>query len=297
MSQYTITGFDASAHTAEETQQRVADGGDGHVDVGRRLGRLRLDPASRRHVRGSGHARRRSSTVNNFVPIVPLIWTESMSQNWSEFLLFICVVAQFFCVTASTTSASRMMFAFSRDRAVPGHPLWRRVARNRVPRWSVLGVAFFAAILMLPAIWNYFIGYAVGTAIVGDRSLHRVHHPDVPPLADSVTAGTSRARGASATTTSGSRHSRSSGSALITVPVLDAAVQRRYPVERPDFTWEFTNYTVICGSRRSGSSSAAGGSLSATKWFKGPVRMGTEEELERLEEEQLGEFALPTEAS
>ena len=37
--------------------------------------------------------------------------------------------------------------------------------------------------------------------------------------------------------------------------------------------------------------------LSAKNWFKGPVRMGTEEELERLEEEQLGEFALPTEAS
>ena len=28
-------GFDASAHTAEETQQRIADGGDRHVDVGR----------------------------------------------------------------------------------------------------------------------------------------------------------------------------------------------------------------------------------------------------------------------
>ena len=88
-----------------------------------------------------------------------------MSQNWAEFLLFICVVAQFFCVTASVTSASRMMFAFSRDRAVPGHPLWRRVAKNRVPRWSVFGIAFFAAVLMIPAIWNYFIGYAVGTAI------------------------------------------------------------------------------------------------------------------------------------
>ena len=63
-----------------------------------------------------------------------------MSQDWAEALLFICVVAQFFCVTASVTSASRMMFAFSRDRAVPGHKLWRRVARNRVPTWSVFGI-------------------------------------------------------------------------------------------------------------------------------------------------------------
>ena len=88
-----------------------------------------------------------------------------MSQQWAELLLFICVVAQFFCVTASTTSASRMIFAFSRDRAVPGHQLWRRVAKNRVPRWSVVFVAFWSGILMVPAIWNYFIGYAVGTAI------------------------------------------------------------------------------------------------------------------------------------
>ena len=61
----------------------------------------------------------------------PFSWAESMSQNWAEFLLFICVVAQFFCVTASVTSASRMMFAFSRDRAVPGHPLWRGRAQPR----------------------------------------------------------------------------------------------------------------------------------------------------------------------
>ena len=33
--------------------------------------------------------------------------------------------------------------------------------------------------------------------------------------------------------------------------------------------------------------------LSARKWFEGPVRMGTDEELERLEEEQEKEFLLP----
>ena len=59
--------------------------------------------------------------IENFGIIIPWIWTESMSQNWAEALLFIVVVAQFFCLTASVTSASRMMFAFSRDRAVPGH--------------------------------------------------------------------------------------------------------------------------------------------------------------------------------
>jgi hypothetical protein len=35
--------------------------------------------------------------------------------------------------------------------------------------------------------------------------------------------------------------------------------------------------------------------ISAKNWFKGPVRMGTDEELEQLEERQLRGFDLPTE--
>ena len=56
-----------------------------------------------------------------------------MSQNWAEALLFICVVAQFFCVTASLTSASRMLFAFSRDGAVPGPPALAAVVEEPRP--------------------------------------------------------------------------------------------------------------------------------------------------------------------
>ena len=64
-----------------------------------------------------------------------------MSTKWAEFLLFIAVVAQCFCTIASTTSASRMMFAFSRDRAVPGHQLWRRVSkRDRIPVYTVWAI-------------------------------------------------------------------------------------------------------------------------------------------------------------
>ena len=47
-------------------------------------------------------------TVNALGLLVPWIWAESMSQDWAEALLFICVVAQFFCVTASVTSAALM---------------------------------------------------------------------------------------------------------------------------------------------------------------------------------------------
>ncbi len=58
-----------------------------------------------------------------------------------------------------------MMFAFSRDRAVPGHQLWRQVAANRIPRIAVIAISSLAAALMLPTLYNFFIGYYVGTGI------------------------------------------------------------------------------------------------------------------------------------
>ncbi len=58
LSQYTITGFDASAHMAEETQQGVAHGSGRDVHGRRRLGRRRLDPAAGGDVRDPEHRRR-----------------------------------------------------------------------------------------------------------------------------------------------------------------------------------------------------------------------------------------------
>ena len=163
LSQYTITGFDASAHTAEETNTARAWRRVGmwtSVFVSVVFGFILL-VAVTFAIPGTQEALDRSTRP----PDRPLDLDGVDGPHWAEFLLTICVVAQFFCVTASVTSASRMLFAFSRDGAVPGHQLWRRVARNRVPRWSVLAIAFMAGVLMVPAIWNYFIGYAVGTTI------------------------------------------------------------------------------------------------------------------------------------
>ena len=161
LSQYTITGFDASAHMAEETHQasrQVAVGMYMSVVASVVFGWILLLAVTFAMPSTEG-------ALENIGVVVPWIWAESMSQTWAEALLFICVVAQFFCVTASVTSASRMMFAFSRDRAVPGHPLWRKVATNRVPRNAVWAIVVLAGMLMIPAIWNYLVGYGVGTAI------------------------------------------------------------------------------------------------------------------------------------
>ena len=61
------------------------------------------------------------------------------------------------CVAA----ASRMMFAFSRDGAVPGHSLWRRLNQHRTPTWSVLFVVIFALVITIPALFGNSAGLPV----------------------------------------------------------------------------------------------------------------------------------------
>src|SRR5207253_5979157 len=98
--------------------------------------------------------------------IVTYIWQTSMSTHWAEILLFVAVVAQLFCTIASTTSASRMMFAFSRDGAVPGHNLWKRVSKaDRIPVFTVWAICVLAFLTPLPALWYGYVGYAASTAV------------------------------------------------------------------------------------------------------------------------------------
>jgi hypothetical protein len=44
-----------------------------------------------------------------------------------------------------------MTFAFSRDGAVPGHNLWRRLSKHQTPTWAVVFVAVWALIITIPA--------------------------------------------------------------------------------------------------------------------------------------------------
>jgi amino acid transporter len=278
MAQYTMTGFDASAHTAEETNQAsrmAATGMWTSVFVSMIFGWVLLLAVTFAIPDTQG-------ALDNIGAVVPWIWTESMSQNWAEALLFICVVAQFFCVTASTTSASRMMFAFSRDRAVPGHQLWRRVSRHRVPVWSVFGIALFSAILMIPAVWNYLVGYAAGTAI----SVIGLYIAFILPVILRLRLGDKWQEPRAWTL--GRWYKLIDWIAILWVALVTILfIFPLYKAGLPwqsDFSWELTNYTVIWFAAI-GLVFGGWWFLSAKRWFKGPVRMGTEEELERYEEE------------
>ena len=116
MSQYTNTGYDASAHMSEETRRASRAAAWGmvmSVVVSVVFGFVLLVAVTFAvpDVQGTLDAGRERVTY---------IWHTSLEHEVGRVPARIACVAQFFCGTASVTSASRMMFAFSRDGAVPG---------------------------------------------------------------------------------------------------------------------------------------------------------------------------------
>jgi amino acid transporter len=280
MAQYTITGFDASAHMSEETRQASRGAAWGivmSVAVSVLFGFILLTAVT---------FALPDATNDEFVgagqQILTFSWTEAMSEGWAEFILVIAVVAQTFCTIASVTSASRMMFAFSRDRAVPGHRLWRQVSkRDRVPVYTVWAICVLAFLLMVPTLSNAFVGYAVGTSI----AVIGLYIAFAIPIFLRVRKGEEFERGAWHL----GRHYRWIDwvaviwIAFISIVFLLPFASVGIPGNE-GFTWDFVNYTPLTV----GAAFLLFGGwyvLSAHKWFKGPIRQGTEEELERIERE------------
>lgn len=164
MVQYTVTAFGASAHLAEETRtaaRAAAIGMTSSVYISLIFGFVLLI-AITAAVPGDGQG-----VLDAGGDAVAYIFTQSLGAGWAEFLLLIACVAQFFCGNAALASASRMVFAFSRDDAVPGgRKIWRKVSeRNQVPVNALLLCTAAIWVLMLPTLANGVIGYAVGTSV------------------------------------------------------------------------------------------------------------------------------------
>ncbi len=81
------------------------------------------------------------------------IFAQALTSRWGGTVLLIATVGQLFCTMACMTSCTRMLFAFSRDGAVPGHKLWSQAELQAGCRSSgVILVAVIAIILTLPAL-------------------------------------------------------------------------------------------------------------------------------------------------
>jgi amino acid transporter len=83
-----------------------------------------------------------------------------LTSKWAALVLLISTVGQFFCTVACMTSTTRMLFAFSRDGAVPGGRFWSKLSAKRVPVYGVILSAVVAVALTLPALVKVDIGGA-----------------------------------------------------------------------------------------------------------------------------------------
>jgi amino acid transporter len=166
LTMYTQTGYDASAHTAEETRGAAKAAAQGvwrsvfySAIAGWALLLALLFSAT--NVKGI------TAGGGGAIPVVNL----GLSAWAAKFTLIIFTVGQLFCGAAGLTSASRTWYAFSRDRGMPGWGVFQRVTAKAVPLYAVLAVSVVSLIITIPAYfgtktgvpWAYFAITAICT--------------------------------------------------------------------------------------------------------------------------------------
>jgi amino acid transporter len=148
LAQYTITGFDASAHVSEETH-------DAQVGPPKAIVRaiyisaiaaFFLNAAMTLALPDGDEAYNEIALLG--ITAGPQVFVVALGDALAKTLVFIAIVGQIFCGMASVTANSRMIYAFSRDGAVPGHRRWHKInPKTRTPTNSIWLAVVAAAIL------------------------------------------------------------------------------------------------------------------------------------------------------
>lgn len=172
MAQYTYTGYDASAHVAEETKNASRSAPRGivmSVVISIIGGWILLFSITAAIQDGSQAGLTKLAATSTGLPPAQIFLDALNNPTMAKFLLFIVCGAQFFCGMASVTANSRMSYAFSRDNAIPGSRLWAKVnPRTGTPTNSIWLCVVLAMILTLPALFNQTAYLAVtSVAVIG----------------------------------------------------------------------------------------------------------------------------------
>ncbi|MGZ4761332.1 MAG: amino acid permease [Ilumatobacteraceae bacterium] len=154
LAQYTITGFDASAHVSEETKGARTEAPKAIVRsiyisaIAALVLNLSMIAAMPKKSDVDGYTAIAFGGGGDtfLVNAAPRLISSAVGTGTAKLLVFIALVGQFFCGLASVTANSRMIYAFSRDGALPGSKHWHKINRKtRTPTNSVwLGVALSA---------------------------------------------------------------------------------------------------------------------------------------------------------
>jgi amino acid permease (GABA permease) len=276
LAQYTFTGYDASAHMTEETHKAATAGPRGivmSIVVSLFAGWLLLIGIT---FAIQHYAAEASATSLTGVPPAQ-IFIDSLGLTGGKLLLLIAIGAQLFCGMSSVTANSRMIYAFSRDGALPGSAFWHRVnKRTRTPTNAIWLAAGFAFLLGLPYLWNY-AAYAAVTSIAVIGLYIAYVLPTYLRLrrGDGFTRGPwhlgrwSRVVGWTAVT----------WVAIITILFMLPQVG---PITASSFNYTVVAVAVVLGF------AGTWWLISARKWFTGPKVQGTAEELAAIERELSG---------
>ena len=171
--QYTFTGYDASAHVSEETIDARVSAPKGIVNsiwismiagfillVAVSFAIPHVYPVTINGIEYTGY----DSIAVDLVPWATIM-IFAAGKAIGMLLILVVIVAQFFCGMSSITANSRMVYAFSRDGAVPFSNFWHHVSKGaRVPVRTAWFGAIGAFILALPYLYNI-AAYAAVTSI------------------------------------------------------------------------------------------------------------------------------------
>jgi amino acid permease (GABA permease) len=274
LAQYTFTGYDASAHMTEETHDAARSGPRGIVMsilVSLFAGWLLLI--------GITFAIQKSQYSGDLGALVPpaQVFANAIGNTGAKLLLLVAIGAQLFCGMSSITANSRMIYAFSRDGALPASSVWHRVnKRTRTPTNAIWLAAVGALILGLPYLWND-AAYAAVTSIA-TIGLYIAY---VSPTFLRLRQGSSFKRGP------WHLGSWSYPVGIIAVIwVVFITILFMLPTGSP-VTWSNFNYTVVAVVAVVGFA-GIWWLVSARRWFTGPRVQGTPEELAAIERELAG---------
>jgi amino acid permease (GABA permease) len=269
LAQYTFTGYDASAHMTEETRDAARSGPRGIVTsilVSLIAGWLLLI--------GITFAIQQYGTEAGSAVPAAQVFIDALGATGGKLLLLIAIGAQLFCGMSSVTANSRMIYAFSRDGALPGSKFWHQVnPKTRTPTNAIWLAAGGALILGLPYLWNN-TAYAAVTSI----AVIGLYVAYVLPTFLRLRLGSRFQPGPWQL----GRWSRPIG-IIAVVWVAIIFVLFMLPTASPITGTNF-NYTVVAVVAVLGFA-GIWWLVSARKWFTGPKVQGSPKELEALEQE------------
>jgi amino acid transporter len=273
LTQYTITGFDASAHVSEETKGASVSAAKGvwrSIFYSAIIGWLVLLAIT--------FAATDVGAVNDGGGGSLAVFDSSLTLTATKVIVLISTIGQLFCGVACLTSASRMCFAFSRDKGLPGSNTLSKVNKDGVPVAAVITMATAALIITLPALegdgaFPYAFFAVVSITVIG------LYIAYVIPTFLRLRAGDAFQPGP----WNLGKWSKPVGTIAV-VWVVFICIMLMMPQFAPagGKLIDYLNYAPIAVAIVIGFAGIYW-MVSARKWFKGPKVMGTPDELKAIE--------------